>query len=121
MKLDREEEAWNLIQSAIPSPEEQGPEHVPIFVNWVYLMIELNKWHLWRKMEARVKKFLRSLTDKEDKNFAVETLMNEHTEYFNSCEYKAAEVFINLAMVLDGDLFEQLLERETMWKVPETE
>ncbi|WP_018133096.1 heme biosynthesis protein HemY [Effusibacillus pohliae] len=109
LELDRKEDAWNLVQSAIPSQEAQHPDHFPIFINWILLMIELEKWDLWGKIQTRVKQFLKSIQEEEDRSSILETLLEEHDEYFELACYRGAEVFADLAHFLDPmnpDLFE---------------
>lgn len=103
LELGREEEAWNVVQSAIPSPETQRPEHFPIFRNWLFLMMELEKWNLRGKIENRVKQFLKTVEEEEERSRILEVLLEEHEEYIESVLYREAELFADLAHYVAPD------------------
>lgn len=101
LELGREEDAWNLVQSAIPSQEAHHPDHYPVFMNWIFLMMELEKWDLWGKIQTRVKQFLKTIKEEEDRSRILEALLEEHDEYFEAASYREAEIFVDLAHYLD--------------------
>ncbi|MFC4769552.1 hypothetical protein [Effusibacillus consociatus] len=101
LELGREEEAWDLVQSAIPSLEAQHADHFPQFMNWIFLMIELEKWNLWGKIQTRVKQFLKTIKEEEDRSRILEALLEQHGEYFAAVRYREAELFADLAHYLD--------------------
>lgn len=101
MELGRNEEAWALLNAHLPTEEEQEADDLGIFIDWMNLLINLNKWNLFSKAQQRIRKFLRSLTDPEDKQMAVDDLMEEHDEYYEVGRYKEALIFVEFANYLD--------------------
>jgi len=101
-ELGRGEELWNLVQSMIPPVDSQGPDDVYIFINWINTLIDLNKWNVWASVQQRVRKFLKSVSDEEDRTMVLAALQNEHDEYVNSGCFREAEMFIDLAYYIDS-------------------
>lgn len=100
-ELGRGEEAWRLIESGIPAIEDQHPEHISLFIEWINALIELEKWQLWSKVQQRVKHFLKSITDSDDKMMTVEALLYESRSYLEVRRFREAAMFVDLASYLD--------------------
>lgn len=109
-ELDREDELWDLVQSMLPAPEEQTPEQIDVFVIYINTLIDLEKWSAWSSVQARVRKFLKSIDDEDDRLMAVAALKNEHDEHFEAGFFRAAEIFIDLAYYIDSK--NPLLQRQ---------
>lgn len=101
-ELGRGEELWSLVQSMIPPVESQSPDDVYIFINWINTLIDLNKWNVWSSVQQRMRKFLKSVSDEEDRTMVLAALQNEHDEYVNSGCFREAEMFIDFAYYIDS-------------------
>lgn len=98
--VGREEEAWGLMTERIPTLEAQNPDDLKLFIDWVNLLIQLEKWSLWSKVGPRVRKFLRILQDDDDKEAALLALLQEHDACVEVDEFRGAIVFLELAKEL---------------------
>ena len=101
-ELGRGEELWSLVQAMIPPVDSQSPDDVYIFINWINTLIDLNKWNVWASVQQRMRKFLKSVSDEEDRAMVLAALQNEHDEYVNSGCFREAEMFIDLAYYIDS-------------------
>lgn len=99
--LDRAEEAWSLMYLHIPTEDEQEAGDLGIFINWMNLLIELDKWSLLSKVQQRIKKFLRTLSDEDDKETAISDLMEEYEEYCRAALFREALIFAEFAQYID--------------------
>ncbi len=112
-RLGRSEDAWKLIDADIPSPGEEQPEDIHLFVAWINAMIDLKKWNLWGKIQQRVKQFLKKMTDADDRWMAVIVLISESREYCDVMRFRDAEIFLDLAYYIDPkNQMVQTLRRE---------
>lgn len=98
--LGRDEEAFGLIEARIPLVEEQKPEHFDLFLDWIRCMIHLGKWQYWSKVQPRVKKFLKSVTDEEDRIIVLSSLTELYVEYSTLLMNREAHLFAELAYYL---------------------
>lgn len=100
--LGREEEAFALIESRLPGVDSQQPDDLPLFTDWINAMIALGKRQYWSRVKPRVKKFLNSLTDEDDRTIAIHALLDECNNYIKGSMFQQAEFFVELAGYLDG-------------------
>ncbi|MFZ5651842.1 MAG: DnaJ domain-containing protein [Bacillota bacterium] len=114
-ELGREEELWNLVQSMVPPVESQNPDDVYIFIYWINTLIELEKWNLWAGVQSRMRKFLKSVKDGEDRIMVLAALQSEHDEYLSLGCFREAEIFIDFAYYIDSkNPIVQRQRRETL-------
>lgn len=99
--LGRDQEAYEMVTSDVPALESQEPEDIHIFINWINTVIDLGKWNIWTKVETRMRKFLKSISDPEDKLMVISLLKNEHDEFYEVGRFREAEIFIDFAYYLD--------------------
>ncbi|WP_135552216.1 J domain-containing protein [Paenibacillus cymbidii] len=100
-ELGREQEAWETISRSIPDPEAYRPEHLQRFIDWINIMIDLEKWSYWGQLQAKVRKFLRTFTDEEEKEDIIASLMEECAEYEEVRRFREAELFAELAYLVN--------------------
>ncbi|MEX1028715.1 MAG: DnaJ domain-containing protein [Paenibacillaceae bacterium] len=100
-ELGREEEAWALMSQHIPSIENQDASDIGIFIDWVNLLIDLDKWNVLSNVQQRVRKFLKSLTDENDHQSVLFDLEEEYDNYWDAGRFRAALIFIEFAQFLD--------------------
>jgi len=100
-ELGREEELWAMAQSMIPPEESQSADDIYIFILWINTMIDLEKWNVWSGIHARVRKFLKSVRDEEDRIMILSALQIEHDEYLEAGCFREAELYIDLIYFID--------------------
>ncbi|WP_410513537.1 DnaJ domain-containing protein [Paenibacillus sp. BR2-3] len=98
---DKSQEGWRLIEETAPDVKEQQPGDLTFFIHWVLAMFDMEKRQFWSKVKQRFRIFLRSLTDPDDKEFAVDTLLEESRELSDSKAFREAHIFAELAYYLD--------------------
>jgi hypothetical protein len=96
----RDEEAWDMINAEIPSEEEQQPGHLGLFIEWINVLIYLEKWSLWGKISQRIKRYMKSLKDEDEIMYAVSELMSESQSYAEAARFREAEMFVDFAYFL---------------------
>ncbi|CAM4303322.1 DnaJ domain-containing protein [Paenibacillus alkaliterrae] len=106
--LGRADEAYFMIEASMPTEEEAEPEQFGLFINWINAMIHLGKWQYWSRVNPRVKKFLLSIRDEDDRTIVLAALMDEYLHYRDCYRFKEAELYINLALLLDKSSSEVL-------------
>ncbi|RSK54714.1 hypothetical protein EJA13_05400 [Bacillus canaveralius] len=99
--LGRGEDALKMIELELPALETQEPDHIFIFIEWVNAMIELGKWQLADKIQKRVRKFLKSLKDEDDKLMAASALISEYEGYYGVGAFREAKFYMDLLYALD--------------------
>lgn len=97
MFLERYEEAWQLIPGMLPEPADQTADDIYLYIMWINLMIEAEKWNQWSLIQNKVHKLIKSVTDVEDREMMAMAFVEEHDEYYQAARFKEAEIFINLA------------------------
>jgi len=100
--LGREEEAFRLIESRIPAVEAQRPDHFSLFIDWINVMIALDKWQYWSKVQPRVKKFLKSIEGDDDLTIVGSALLEQYGAYKENMMLREAELFAEFAYILDS-------------------
>ncbi|XID93303.1 DnaJ domain-containing protein [Paenibacillaceae bacterium WGS1546] len=101
-KLGREEDALELVASQIPSLQDQKPSDGSLFIAWIRMLINTRKWNLLSSVQLRTRKFLKSLTDEEDRQTMLYELMSEHEGYWEAGRFREALIFVELAHFLDS-------------------
>jgi|GEM_PF-652261 len=101
LELGMKEELWEIVRSMLPDQDSQAPEDIYLFINWINVMIELEKWNLLSTVQSRVRKFLKSIKDGEDRLMVLTALQGEHDEYYEMGRFREAEIFIDLAYFVE--------------------
>ncbi|MCL4441528.1 MAG: DnaJ domain-containing protein [Firmicutes bacterium] len=118
--LGRYQELWDLAQSAIPSPEAQKPEDIHNYVNLINIMADLEKWGYWSNIQTRMRRFLKSITDPEDKLMVLSFLKDEHDVSFESGFFRLAFIFIDFIHYVDSrnlEIKEQYRETQDLARI----
>lgn len=100
--LGRYKELWDLAVSAIPLPDAQKPEDIHNYVNLINIMAELDKWNYWSNIQTRMRRFLKSITDPEDKLMVLSVLKDEYDASFESGFFRLAFIFIDFMHYIDS-------------------
>ena len=101
-ELGRDKELWKLAESSIPSPDAQKPEDIYSFINLINIMADLEKWGYWSNIQTRMRRFLKSITDPEDKLMVLSVLQDEHDASFESGFFRLAFIFIDFMHYIDS-------------------
>jgi tetratricopeptide (TPR) repeat protein len=101
LALDRAEEALELFELEIPTLEVQEPDHIFLFTAWINTMMEVEKWGLSDKIQKRMRKFLKSIKDEDDKLMVISELISEYEAFFEGGYFRAAVFYIDLLFFLD--------------------
>ena len=97
MLLERYEEAWRLITNMLPEPQDQTADDMHLYITWINIMLEAEKWDKWSLIQNKVRKLIKSVTDVEDREMMAQALVEEHDEYYQVARFREAEIFIDLA------------------------
>jgi|SRR5690625_2442293 len=100
--LGQGEEAWNSINTAILAIENEIFDDIYIFISWSNMMIELEKWEAKSKVQSRFRKFIKNLTDEDEKDRAYDMIDDIIEELLEAGEFRAAEFYIDLQLLLDN-------------------
>ena len=96
------EEAWKMMNRAIPTPEKESLEDLELFVAWSDLMMGLEKWNERAKVQSRFRKFIKNIKDEEEKEIIYDYL-DDHVQWlFEDGEFRYAEFYIDLIRILDN-------------------
>lgn len=101
MQMDREEEAWEEINAAIPLLKDGIFNNIYVLLTWINIMLDLNKWELSSKIKATFKRCIKHLTEGE-KEAASELLFEEFEKSNEAGSFRAAELFIDILKLLPG-------------------
>lgn len=99
--LGMTEEAWSLAESHLPDASSQDPEDIFKFIHYLNVMFTLGKWSVWSNVLVRVRKFLKTVSDPDDKLMVQTALLSEHDDYFDLGRFREAETYIDLAYYVD--------------------
>ncbi|MHB1127347.1 MAG: J domain-containing protein [Bacillota bacterium] len=97
IELGMMEEAWTLAESILPDPQTESPEDIFVFIHYLNVMIDLEQWSKWSGVQNRLRKFLKSLRDEEDRLMVQTVLIDEHDGHYHAGCFREAEMFIDLA------------------------
>jgi len=86
----------------IPAPGSRNPEDIYIFIHLINAMIELEKWSVWSNIQSRTRKFLKSITDHEDRIMVLSALDIECFEYYMVGRFRESELFVDLMYCVDS-------------------
>jgi tetratricopeptide (TPR) repeat protein len=100
--LGRDQELWDLALSAIPSTEAQEPEDIHDYINLINIMADLEKWSYWSNIQTWMRRFLKSITDPDDKLIVLAVLQDEHDASFESGFFRLAFIFIDFMHYIDS-------------------
>lgn len=100
MDSERPEEAWESISAAIPNPEQEKFEDIYVFMTWARIMTDTEKWSSMSKVQSRFRKFLKNITDEEDKEAAYDLLMESFQDNYENIYFREAAFYIDLVKVV---------------------
>ncbi|MCM3749438.1 hypothetical protein M3223_18970 [Paenibacillus pasadenensis] len=102
IRVGRSEDAWNVVNAALPSEGEEKPVHLPLIVAYINRVIDLKKWDRWSKIQLRVRRFLKSLEAEDDVVRARVVLLLECQSYMQAGRFREAELFADLVYGMDS-------------------
>ncbi len=109
-RLDKGDERWELVQTMIPTLESQLPEDIYIFIRWINAMVDTQRWNEKSKIKTRVKKFLKSISDEDDRWMVLVGLDKECTAYLEVRRYREVELYTEFIRIFDnGEMIKQRL------------
>lgn len=117
MQMGYDQEAWKMIDSAIPVPDEENFKDIYLFITWVNIMASAAKWDSMSKVQTRFRKFLKKLTDKEELEQADELLHDTFLSAYDSGDFRIAAFFGDLLKVInetDKDFRDELNEAKKL-------
>lgn len=98
----RKEEAWDVINVAVPTAEEEMFDDIHFFITWSDMMLHLGIWKDKSKVQTRFRKFLKNLQDEMEKDIAYDILHESYEELYDLGMYQEAEFYIDLMRQLDN-------------------
>ncbi|OAT82355.1 J domain-containing protein [Desulfotomaculum copahuensis] len=101
LRLGMREEAWAMAQSALPEQDSPSPDDIYLLTNWFHVLFEAEKWQLLSAAQSRMRKFLKSIKDEEDKQMILSILKGESKEYFEAGRFREAAIIMDFAYYLD--------------------
>lgn len=111
------QKAIEFAEKAIPPEAEETFADIDLYVKWILSVASTEYWSELGKAQSRFKKFLLRLEDPEDKLEAFSLLQSEYEESRYHGNFRMAEPFLELALVLepkDQQLKEELKEVKKM-------
>lgn len=102
VRLGRPEESWSIIEQALPEEGQESVVHLPLVVSAVNRVIDLKKWDVWAKIQLRVRRYLKSLTDENEQLRARVVLLLECQAYMQAGRFREAEIYAELAYGMDS-------------------
>ncbi|MEK3879560.1 DnaJ domain-containing protein [Paenibacillus sp. FSL M7-0420] len=100
------DEAWRLFEETAEELDEEpdkeiqaelAEETLNFYIHWTLLMFHVNKMQFWNKLKQRIRAYLRSLPEGEEREQAVEQLLEQSRVLSDSNAYKEALTFADLA------------------------
>ena len=117
--MGMDQEALSLAGSALPSPDSRDPEDIFALINYLNVVLDLERWDKCSKIQIAIRKFIKGFADEEDRLLIQAALVDEHDQFYHMGLFRQAEalaeaetVFSELTKLLDRDLFKtaKLLE-----------
>lgn len=102
MQAGLPEEAWKTIDAAIPNFEEESLEDLELFIAWSDFMMDLEKWNERAKVQSRFRKFIKNITDEEEKGIIYDYLDDHFQWLFEDGRFRNAEFYIDLLRAVDN-------------------
>lgn len=102
LDLDREDDLWQFAISLVPPAGTETPADLRILLYWLDMMFELEQWQVKSTIQQRIRKFLKTITNPEDKLMVLESLQEEHDGYFNAGRFREAEMIVDFMYYLDS-------------------
>ncbi len=95
--MGMEKEALNLAESLLPAPDSRDPEDIFSLIGYVNVIMDLERKERFSAIQTRIRKFIKSFADKEDRLMIQAALFAEHDTLFNLGLFRRAEMYIDLA------------------------
>ena len=112
-ELGRAEEAYLMIEEKMMAADTLPVDQFDQYINWINAMIYLGKWQYWSRVQPKVKRFLQSIIDGEDRLIIASALKDEYLIFKQNHNLKAAELYADLALLMDRTSPEfQVLKKE---------
>lgn len=99
--LGRAEEAYLMIEERMIAADLLPPDQYDQYFIWINGMIHLGKWQYWSRVQPKVKKFLLSVEDEEDRLVIASAIKDEYYQFKQQHKFKEAELYADLALMLD--------------------
>lgn len=102
MFLDKFDKALNVFRQISLQIEEPDDTIAEMFMAWTDLIVLTEKWSHQTQLHNEFKKFVRSWEDEAGKADLSEWIEAEYLELMEHHHYQGAEVYLGLALLLDG-------------------
>lgn len=113
-ELDRNDEAWRFIVNHVKQLEQQQEiVEINVYMEWLHLIIKMEKWEMLGQVQKRVSKLLKSIVEEDERQSILLELMEEYDGFYEAGRFREALIFIELVYVLtpqDKELREELQE-----------
>ncbi|MCJ7843532.1 DnaJ domain-containing protein [Lederbergia sp. NSJ-179] len=100
VELEEEDKAFKVITQAISSQEEVSSEQFGLFLTWLHLLNQTEKWEERAKIQRYFRKFIQNITDEEERTGMMNALLEEYEEYSDNDHFQGAELFLECAQIL---------------------
>lgn len=102
LDLERDKDLWNFALSLLPPAGTETPADIRVLLYWLEIMFELEQWQVKSSIQQRIRKFLKTITNAEDKGGVLEYMQGEHDGYLNAGRFREAEMIIDFMYYLDS-------------------
>ena len=102
VSVGRGDDAWRVVEQSLPEEGKETAHDLPLIVAYINLVIELKKWDLWSKIQLRVRRFLKSIEEENDRMRTRVVLLLECQRYMQAGRFREAELYSDLAYGMDN-------------------
>ncbi len=99
-RVERYDEALELVNAQIRDVQQDTPDDLFWFILRVDLLVDMERWQDWSQVQTRVRRFFRCLTTDEDKQSAIDDLVEASDSLAEAGYTKGALAFLDLALHL---------------------
>ncbi len=114
-RVERYDEALELVNANIRDLQKDTPGDLFWFILRVDLLVDMERWQDWSQVQTRVRRFFRCLATAEDRQAAIDDLVEKHDTWSEDGYTRGALAFLDLALYLkpkDKALLESRRELE---------
>ncbi|MED3648603.1 DnaJ domain-containing protein [Halalkalibacterium halodurans] len=104
--MDKTDKALDVAEMTLPAEGEESFEDIDSYILWVHTIVRLGRWADLSKAQTRFRKFLKRMEDEEEKDGAFSVLMEQYEEAYIHQSYRVADIFIDLAKIVNVGMFD---------------
>lgn len=94
-------QAWGEFKYIISPSQNPTIEDLDIFILWLFIAMELEKWGELSKIQNQIKKLFKAIEDEEELFIVKSQLWEEVESYVDAARYREADVVMQLLSQLD--------------------